>query len=135
VVTPMARRRVVGFVQDGFGASQRRACHALGVARSTVRYVSRRDDDPIREPQKPPSFGAIRVEQCARDGAVAEGIDEATASRSAHRLSRSLPRPPEPGPRCRDVILLGRFAIRPAIGWVADRRPDACKRPHLIIAR
>jgi putative transposase len=46
----MARRQAVGFLRDGFGASQRRACGALGVARSTARYQSRRGDDPIREP-------------------------------------------------------------------------------------
>jgi len=46
----MARRQAVGFLRDGLGVSQRRACHALGVARSTVRYESRRGDDPIREP-------------------------------------------------------------------------------------
>jgi len=62
----MARRQVVGFVQDGFGASQRRACHALGVARSTVRYASRRSDDPIRGPlrvlaARRPRFGYRRL--------------------------------------------------------------------------
>jgi putative transposase len=50
MVTPAARRLAAGALQDGFGVSQRRACDALGVARSTVRYVSRRGDDPIREP-------------------------------------------------------------------------------------
>lgn len=46
----MARRQVVGYLEDGFDVSQRRACHALGAARSSVRYVSVRGDDPIREP-------------------------------------------------------------------------------------
>jgi putative transposase len=46
----MARRQAVGLLRDGFGVSQRRACGALGVARSTARYESRRGDDPIREP-------------------------------------------------------------------------------------
>jgi putative transposase len=46
----MARRHVVGFVQDGFGVSQRRSCAVLEVNRSSCRYVSRRPDDPIREP-------------------------------------------------------------------------------------
>jgi putative transposase len=53
-------------VQDGFGVSQRRACEVLGVARSTVRYESRRADDPIREPlrvlaARPPRFGYRRL--------------------------------------------------------------------------
>lgn len=50
MVTPSARRLAAGHLQDGFGVSQRRACHALGAARSSVRYVSERGDDPIREP-------------------------------------------------------------------------------------
>jgi putative transposase len=54
----MARRQVVGFVQDGFGVSQRRACDALGAARSTIRYACRRGDDPIREPLR--ALAALR---------------------------------------------------------------------------
>ena len=54
----MARRQVVGFVRDGFGVSQRRACDALGAARSTIRYVRRRGDDPIREPLR--ALAALR---------------------------------------------------------------------------
>jgi putative transposase len=62
----MARRQVVGFFQDGFGVSQRRACHALGAARSSVRYQSARGDDPIREPLRAlaarrPRFGYRRL--------------------------------------------------------------------------
>jgi len=45
MVTPTACRRAVGFVQDGFGVSQRRACRTLGVARSTIQYRSRRPAD------------------------------------------------------------------------------------------
>ena len=41
----MARRHVVGFVQDGFGVSQRRSCKVLGAVRSTMQYRSRRGDD------------------------------------------------------------------------------------------
>jgi len=47
---PTARRLAVGFVQDGFGVSQRRSCDALGVARSTCRYQSQRGEDPVRAP-------------------------------------------------------------------------------------
>ena len=50
MLMPAARRLAAGLLQDGFGVSQRRACDALGVARSTVRYVSHRGDDPIRDP-------------------------------------------------------------------------------------
>jgi putative transposase len=41
----MARRQVVGFVQDGFGVSQRRSCRVLSVARSTMQYRSVRADE------------------------------------------------------------------------------------------
>jgi putative transposase len=62
----MARRHVVGFVQDGFGVSQRRSCAVLGVNRSSCRYTSRRPDDPIREPlrvlaARRPRFGYRRL--------------------------------------------------------------------------
>ncbi len=62
----MARRHVVGFVRDGFGVSQRRSCAVLGVNRSSCRYVSRRPDDPIREPlrvlaARRPRFGYRRL--------------------------------------------------------------------------
>ena len=41
--TPV-RRRVVGYVQQLFGVSQRRACRVLGFHRSTQRHHSSRDD-------------------------------------------------------------------------------------------
>ena len=49
-----------GLLEDGFGVSQRRACDTLGVARSTVRYLSRRGDDPIREPLRALAAGRPR---------------------------------------------------------------------------
>ena len=58
MVTPTARRLAVGHMQDGFGVSQRRACEALGTARSTLRYESRRGDDPLREPLR--AVAAVR---------------------------------------------------------------------------
>jgi putative transposase len=73
----MARRHVVGFVQDGFGVSQRRSCAVLGVNRSSCRYVGRRPDDPIREPLRAlaarrPRFGYRRLTVLLRrDGWVA----------------------------------------------------------------
>jgi putative transposase len=49
VVTPAARRLAVGWLQDGFGVSQRRSCRVLDAVRSTMQYVSRRPDDtPLR---------------------------------------------------------------------------------------
>jgi len=45
VVTPAARRLAVGWLQDGFGVSQRRSCRVLDVVRSTIQYRSRRADD------------------------------------------------------------------------------------------
>jgi putative transposase len=45
MVTPAARRLAVGWLQDGFGVSQRRSCRVLDVIRSTIQYRSRRPDD------------------------------------------------------------------------------------------
>ena len=45
VVTPAARRLAVGWLQDGFGVSQRRSCRVVGAVRSTMQYCSRRGDD------------------------------------------------------------------------------------------
>jgi hypothetical protein len=42
---PTARRLAVGWLQDGFGMSQRRSCRVLDVVRSTIQYRSRRHDD------------------------------------------------------------------------------------------
>jgi putative transposase len=44
-LTPGAKRQAVAHLQEVFEVSQRRACEALGVDRTTVRYVSRRPDD------------------------------------------------------------------------------------------
>ena len=50
VVTPAAKRQAVLHLQTVFDVSQRRACDALGVDRTMVRYASRRSDDAaIRE--------------------------------------------------------------------------------------
>jgi len=45
MVTPAARREAVAHLQMGFEVSERRACSALGVDRTSVRYRSRRPDD------------------------------------------------------------------------------------------
>lgn len=47
MVTPAARRLAVGWLQDGFGVSQRRSCRVLEVVRSTIQYRSRRPDDSV----------------------------------------------------------------------------------------
>jgi putative transposase len=51
VVTPAARRLAVGWLQDGFGVSQRRSCKVLGAVRSTMQYRSRRSDDAVLRAQ------------------------------------------------------------------------------------
>ena len=48
MVTPAARREAAAHLREVHGVSQRRACQALGVDRSSVRYRSRRDDGEIR---------------------------------------------------------------------------------------
>jgi putative transposase len=42
MVTPAARREAVSHLRDGYAASERRACRALSVDRSTIRYRARR---------------------------------------------------------------------------------------------
>jgi putative transposase len=49
MVTPVARREAAAHLGQLFEVSQRRACKAIGIDRSSVRYRSRRPDDgPIR---------------------------------------------------------------------------------------
>jgi putative transposase len=45
VVKPAARRQAVAHVRERHEVSERRACSALGIDRSTVRYKGRRPDD------------------------------------------------------------------------------------------
>ena len=45
MVTPEAKREAVAHLCEAHEVSQRRACQALGVDRSTVRYNSVRSDD------------------------------------------------------------------------------------------
>jgi len=45
VVTPAARRQAVAHVRASHEVSERRACQALELDRSTIRYSSRRSDD------------------------------------------------------------------------------------------
>jgi putative transposase len=45
MVTPAVRREAAAHLKEAFEVSQRRACRAIGVDRSSVRYRSRRPDD------------------------------------------------------------------------------------------
>lgn len=50
MVTPDAKRKAVAHACEVHGVRQQRACHALTIDRSTVRYTSTRQDDaPLRE--------------------------------------------------------------------------------------
>jgi putative transposase len=46
MVTPAAKRQVVGFLQQAFGMSERRACRAVDLNRATQRYAPTRVDPP-----------------------------------------------------------------------------------------
>ncbi len=53
MVTPDAKRKAVAHACEVHEVSQRRACQALNIDRSTVRYTSiRPDDEPLREAMK-----------------------------------------------------------------------------------
>jgi len=47
MVTPAARREAAAHLCQVHGVSQRRACQAIGVDRSSIRYRSRRPDDGV----------------------------------------------------------------------------------------
>ena len=47
MVTPAAKRQAVAYLCSQYEVSQRRACSAIGVDRTSVRYRSRRSDDGI----------------------------------------------------------------------------------------
>ena len=44
-MTPDAKREAVGYLQAAYGVSERRACSAMAVDRSTIRYELKRPDD------------------------------------------------------------------------------------------
>lgn len=64
---PAAQRRALTWVQSAFEMSQRQACRALGVARSTAQYCSRKKGEPklvedmCRLAQERPRFGYRRI--------------------------------------------------------------------------
>ncbi len=45
MVTPDAKREAVSYLQTAYGVSERRACAAMSVDRSTICYESKRPDD------------------------------------------------------------------------------------------
>lgn len=67
MVSPAQRRAVVAWAQETYRVSQQRACRAVGVHRSLVRYRSvRPDDQPLRQRLRElaavrPSFGVKRL--------------------------------------------------------------------------
>lgn len=46
MVTPSAKRRVVGYLQQAFAMSERRACRAIGQCRASQRYEPHRVEPP-----------------------------------------------------------------------------------------
>lgn len=59
MVTPDAKRKAVVHACEVHGVSQRRACQALKIDRSTERYTSTRPHDaPLREAMKAVAAGA-----------------------------------------------------------------------------
>ena len=45
MVTPVAKRQAVQYIQEALELSERRACALVGLARRVARYVSTRADD------------------------------------------------------------------------------------------
>ncbi|HEX6976727.1 MAG TPA: IS3 family transposase, partial [Vicinamibacterales bacterium] len=46
MVKPATKRRAVGYLQQAFGLSERRACRVVGLSRATARYQGTRVDPP-----------------------------------------------------------------------------------------
>lgn len=42
MVKPIGRRRLVGYLQESYGISQRRACRLAPISRKAIRYVPQR---------------------------------------------------------------------------------------------
>lgn len=67
MVSPAIRRQVVGHVMEAHEISERRACNAIGVQRSSIRYESHREEptellEEMRELAKQrPRFGYRRI--------------------------------------------------------------------------
>ena len=62
MVTPDAKLDAVAHACDVHDVSQRRACQALNIDRSTVRYTSTRPDDgPLRTVNRPGFAGGCLV--------------------------------------------------------------------------
>ncbi len=85
MVTPDARRSAVAHACDQHGVSQRRACQALTVDRSSVRYQSiRPDDGAVRAAMKKVAaerrrFGYRRIHHAAAAGLCPEPEEAAAA--------------------------------------------------------
>src|SRR3984893_19459896 len=62
VVTPAARREATTYLRQTFEMSERRACRAIGIDRTSVRYQGGRPDDVgLRGGLKDPGQGGRRV--------------------------------------------------------------------------
>ena len=91
MVTPDAKRKAVVHACEVHGVSQRRACQALRIDRSTVRYTSVRPDDaPLREAMKAvaaePNRRSVRAEASCEQSPLA--IASAEERDMAHSVVR-----------------------------------------------
>jgi putative transposase len=80
MVTPDSKRKAVAHACAVHGVSQRRACQALRIDRSTVRYSSRSDEASLREAMKAVAaerrrLGYRRIHvMLHRQGSVIDGL-------------------------------------------------------------
>jgi putative transposase len=98
MVTPDAKRKAVVHACEVHGVSQRRACQALRIDRSTVRYTSiRADDAPLREVMKAVAaerwrFGYRRIHvMLGREGIVMNQKKLRRLYRAGARRKKELP--------------------------------------------
>ena len=130
MVTPAARRLAVGVLRADFPVSLSRACAALGVARSSCRYVSRRADESLRAALRTvaaarPRFGYRRLHiLLRRDGWVCNHKRVYRLYR-AERLAVRRRRRRKLAARCRVLLPV---PTRPHERWSMDFMGDTLAR-------
>ena len=132
MVTPTARRLAVGDLRADFPVSPSRACTALGVARSSCRCVSRRDDGALRAAlievaQSRPRFGYRRVHVLLQRAGWHCNHKRLYRLYREERLAVRRRRRRKLAAGCRIVMAV---PMRPHERWSMDGR-HARERPHV----
>jgi len=116
MVTPTVKREAVAHLKDAHEMSERRACNVIGCDRMTVRYRSRRPDDPRAAPGAGQGTPAVRLSApadlpapggvCGEPQAAFPHLSRGTAD-GAEAAAKGLWAPGRqcPAPRCQTIAL------------------------------